>query len=98
MARGATHTAVDETRFFHLLRTIHISEIDEDRTCHEVPHPCEVEGTELFPLGDDHGSVRVLHAMVWSLTKHHIRQGMLGLLHSHRVRAEHPRHPSGPGS
>ena len=59
-SRRSSDTGVGKALLLHVFRTINISKINNNRAGHEVSQSLQVEGAELFPLGDDYRGIGLL--------------------------------------
>src|SRR5262245_18742829 len=69
----------------NFLRPIDITQIDQNRLCHDGLQPIKIESAELLPFGDDHQHRSTLGATIGIVAKCNIAYDTLGLLHSDRV-------------
>ena len=64
-SRRSSNTGVGKALLLHVFRTINISKINNNRAGHEVSQFLQLEGAELFPLGDDYRGISSFDAIVW---------------------------------
>ena len=76
---------IGETFLLHVLRSVDISEVDNNWTCHESFHAVEIKGAKLLPFGDNHSRVGVFKALIGTGRVGHVGKHSLCLFHPYRV-------------